>query len=211
MTHQEQYRPTMCGFKIAQGKLGQQLWPALPRVLRLEGRRAQARKPVPLQSVSEEPALKLAPQRKGRTHLSKRLASHAENEWLRTAAPHPRRLAREGRTRIQFVVGQRGRCGAHRPGAAAHLDAPEFPSPDGAFAVGGQELNRRKTCFPASALRLPYAIPPGRPEGQEPTFASARTSGVLQSASRRVLGISVMARDLNLRLFFDQISTFSEF
>jgi len=64
LTSLEQQRPTMRGFKIAQGKLGQRIWTAWENVERLEKRRAALPQRVPVQSVTADPIVKLAPERK---------------------------------------------------------------------------------------------------------------------------------------------------
>jgi hypothetical protein len=60
----EQQRPTMRGFKIAQGKLGWKIDRAWQRVAQLEKRRAAVPRRVPVQSISQQPVVKLAPERK---------------------------------------------------------------------------------------------------------------------------------------------------
>ena len=61
----------MRGFKIAQGKLGQKILAAWQRIQQLEKRRATIPKPVPVQTLTEEPVVKLAPERKHLTNLIK--------------------------------------------------------------------------------------------------------------------------------------------
>src|SRR5260221_10353470 len=64
LTNLEQQRRTMRGFKIAQGQLGQKIWSAWQRVVQLEKRRAAVPRRVPVQAVSEESLVKLAPEPK---------------------------------------------------------------------------------------------------------------------------------------------------
>src|SRR5208337_5043834 len=65
----EQQRRTMRGFKIAQGKLGQRICSAWQRVEQLEKRRAAVPRRVPVGSLTEEPVVKLAPERKHLTNV----------------------------------------------------------------------------------------------------------------------------------------------
>jgi transposase len=78
----EQQRRTMRGFKIAQGKLGQKIWAAWQRMQQLENRRAAVPRRVPVQSLSEEPVVKLAPERKHLTNVLKIVAYQAESDLL---------------------------------------------------------------------------------------------------------------------------------
>lgn len=103
-TNLEQHRRTMRGFKIAQGKLGQQIWKAWQRVEHLQARRSKIPRRVPVQSAVSEPVVKLAPEIKHLTNLIKTVAYQAESELLRMLAPHYCRVADEGRTLIQSAL-----------------------------------------------------------------------------------------------------------
>jgi transposase len=98
-------RPTMRGFKIAQGKLGNTTWSAMKRVTTLEAKRATLPKRVPVQEVVPGKVVKLAPERKHLTNLLKMVAYQAESDLLRLVAPHYRRVEDEGRTLIQSALG----------------------------------------------------------------------------------------------------------
>src|SRR5258708_13326582 len=94
----------MRGLKTAQEKLGQKIWSAWQRVLQLQKRRAVVPRRVPVQAVTEEPVVKLAPERKHLTNLIKMVAYQAERDLLRTVTPHYRRVEDEGRTLIQSAL-----------------------------------------------------------------------------------------------------------
>jgi hypothetical protein len=85
-TNPEQQRRTMRGFKTAQGKLGRKLWDAWEQVQRVEKRRAAIPKRVPVQSVTDKPVVKLAPERKHLSNVIKMLAYQSESDLLRLAA-----------------------------------------------------------------------------------------------------------------------------
>src|SRR3989441_11927868 len=79
LTNLEQQRRTMRGFKTAHGKLGRQIWSAWQRIEQLQKRRAGTPRRVPVESVIDEPGVKLAPEHKHLTNLIKMLAYQAES------------------------------------------------------------------------------------------------------------------------------------
>ena len=103
ITNAEQQRSTMRGFKIAQGKLGQKIWSAFERVQQLEKRRAAVPRRVPVQALTEEPVVKLAPERKHLTNLIKMVAYQAESDLVRLVAPYYKRVE-EARPQLRRVV-----------------------------------------------------------------------------------------------------------
>ena len=154
----ELQRPSMRGFKIAQGKLGQQIWQAMQRVQELEAQRAALPRRVPVQTVSEEPVVKLAPERKHLTNLIKMVAYQAESDLLRAVAPHYSRAHEEGRTLIQSALAS----AADLEVTATELRVTLLPLSSAhrtrAIAALCEELNRTAPVFPRSCLRLRYAI-----------------------------------------------------
>jgi len=151
-------RPTMRGFKIAQGKLGTTIWSAMKRVTTLEIKRAAMPKRVPVQEAVAEEIVKLAPERKHLTNLLKMVAYQAESDLVRLVAPHYRRVEEEGRALIQAALASAAdievRDGELRvsvvPLSSAHRTR--------ALAALCEELNRSETTFPGSRLRLRYAL-----------------------------------------------------
>ena len=157
-TNLEQHRRTMRGFKIAQGKLGRQIWDAWQRVEQLEARRNKIPRRVPVQSISSELVVKLAPEIKHLTNLIKMVAYQAESELLRTMAPHYHRVADEGRTLIQSALGSTADLEVTENELTVTL-AP-LSSAHRTRAIAGlcKELNEFETIFPGSSLRLRYEI-----------------------------------------------------
>ena len=158
ITNAEKQRSTMRGFKIAQVKLGQKIWSAFERVQQLEKRRNGVPRRVPVRTLTEEPVVKLAPERKHLTNLIKMVAYQAESDLVRLVAPHYKRVGDEGRTLIQSALASpadlevtdtelritlRSLSSAHRSRAIAQLC---------------EQLNQTPTQFPGSRLRLRYAI-----------------------------------------------------
>ena len=154
----EQQRRTMRGFKIAQTKLGQKIWSAWQRVLQLEKRRAAVPKRVPVQSITEDPVVKLAPERKHLTNLIKMVAYQAESDLFRLVAPHYRRADDEGRTLIQSALASAADLEVTQTELRVTLAPQSSPHRTRAIAALCEELNRTNTLFPGSQLRLRYTI-----------------------------------------------------
>lgn len=158
LTNLEQQRRTMRGFKTAQGKLGQKIWSAWQRVLNLEKRRATVPRRVPVQAVSKEPVIKLAPERKHLTNLIKMVAYQAESDLLRLVTPHYRRADQEGRTLLQAALASAADLEVTQTELRVTLAAQSSPHRTRAVAALCEELNQTKIIFPGSTLRLHYAI-----------------------------------------------------
>ena len=158
LSNLELKRRTMRGFKIAHGKLGDKIWQAMQRVGQLEKRRNAVPKRVPVQAVTEEPVVKLAPERKHLTNLIKMVAYQAESDLLRMAAPHYRRAEEEGRTLIQSALASAADLEVTETELRVTLAPQSSPHRTRAIAELCQELNRLETLFPGSPLRLRFAI-----------------------------------------------------
>ena len=154
----EQERRTMRGFKIAQGKLGWKISQAWLRVAQLEKRRAAVPQRVPVQSITQEPVVKLAPQRKHLTNVMKIVAYQAESELLRLVAPYYRRAGQEGRTLIQSVLASAADLEVGQTELRVTLAPQSSPHRTRAIAALCEELNRANALFPGSQLRLRYSI-----------------------------------------------------
>jgi transposase len=149
---------TMRGFKTAHGKLGEKIWTAWQRILQLEKRRAAVPRRVPAREAIDKPVVKLAPERKHLTNLVKMVAYQAESDLLRLVEPHYRRADDEGRTLIQAALASAADLKVTKRELRVTLAAQSSPHRTRAVAALCEELNRRKTIFPGSLLRLIYAI-----------------------------------------------------
>ena len=158
LTNLEHQRRTMRGFKIAQGKLGQKIYSAWQRVLQLEQRRAAVPRRVPVQDVTQEPVVKLAPERKHLTNLIKMVAYQAESDLLRLVTPYYRRAGQEGRTLLQAALASAADLQVNQTELRVTLAAQSSRHRTRAIAALCEELNLTKTVFPGSRLRLRYAI-----------------------------------------------------
>jgi transposase len=156
--NQEHERPTMRGFKIAQGKLGRKMVDTWQRIVQLQARRAKIPRRVPVHTLTPEPVVKLAPEIKHLTNVLKMVAYQAEGELVRAVAPHYRRVEDEGRTLIQAAL----LSAADLEVAAQELRVTLLPqsSPHRTRAIAAlcKDLNACHTQFPGSRLRLRFAI-----------------------------------------------------
>jgi hypothetical protein len=158
LTNLEDQRRTMRGFKTAHGKLGQQIWRAWQRIEQLEKRRAATPQRVPVQTVRDEPVVKLAPERKHLTNLIKMVAYQAESDLLRLVTPHYRRAGQEGRTLLQSALASAADLQVTETELWVTLVPQSSPHRTRAIAALCEELNQTNTPFPGSQLRLRYAI-----------------------------------------------------
>ena len=154
----EEQRRTMRGFKIAQGKLGQQISDAWQRAQQLEARRNKVPRRVPVQSLTSEPVVKLAPEIQHLTNLIKMVAYQAESDLLRMLAPHYRRVEDEGRTLIQSALASAADLEVTPSELRVTLAPLSSPHRTRAIAALCEELNRSNVRFPGSSLRLRYAV-----------------------------------------------------
>jgi transposase len=157
LTNLEEQRRTMRGFKTAHGKLGQQIWNAWQRIEQLEKRRAGTPRRVPLQTVMEEPVVKLAPERQHLTNLIKMLAYQTESDLLRLVAPHYRRAGQEGRTLLQSALASAADLQVSETELRVILAPQSSPHRTRAIDALCDQLNQTKTLVPGSRLRLHYA------------------------------------------------------
>jgi hypothetical protein len=158
LTNLEDRRRTMRGFKTAYGKLGQRIWSVWQRIEQLEKRRTAIPRRVPVQTVMDEPVVKLAPERKHLTNLIKMVAYQAESDLLRLVTPHYRRADQEGRTLLQSALASAADLQVTSTELRVTLAAQSSPHRTRAIAALCDQLNQTKTIFPGSRLRLHYAI-----------------------------------------------------
>jgi transposase-like protein len=98
-------RPTMRGFKIAHGALGQQIRAQEQACRQLTARIAALPERVPVKAVmDEEEIVKLAPEAKHLTDTIKMVAYRAETGLVRLLAPHYARTEDEGRALIREML-----------------------------------------------------------------------------------------------------------
>ena len=158
LTNPEKQRPTMRGFKVAQGKLSAKIAQALQRVEQLKARRDAMPRRVPVQATTQEPIVKLAPERKHLTNLVKMVAYQAESDLFRLIAPHYPRAQDEGRTLTLSALASAADLEVTDKELRVTLAPLSSPHRTRAIAALCEELNATQTVFPGSRLRLRYAI-----------------------------------------------------
>jgi transposase len=154
----EHQRRTMRGFKTAQGKLGKEISSAMLRIVQLEKRRNRVPRRVPVQSVRQEPVVKLAPERKHLTNLIKMVAYQAESNLLRLVTPHYSRADDEGRTLIQAAMASAAELQVTQSALRVTLAPQSSPHRTRAIAALCDLLNQAETIFPGSKLKMHFAI-----------------------------------------------------
>ena len=156
----EQRRPTMRGFKIAHGKLGNQLRSARARLAKLIDQRRNLPRRVEVQDTSQGAVIKLATERKHLSNIVKMVAYQAESELVALLRAHYARADDEGRTLVHELFQ-----------AAADLDVTDselrvtlhpLSSPHRTLAAKAlcQQLDTTATTFPGSRLRLRFGVHP---------------------------------------------------
>jgi len=156
----EQRRPTMRGFKIANGRLGQQLRVARARVAQLVEQRRDLPKRVEIRDLNERTVVKLATERKHLTDIIKMVAYQTESDLLALLAPHYARADQEGRTLLHELFATAGDirvCDSE-----LHLTLAPLSSPHRTHAAQAlcEILDHTATIFPGTRLRLRFAVRP---------------------------------------------------
>jgi len=151
-------RPTMRGFKIAHGKLGQKLHAARDELDALRARRRQLPLRVEVRDVSDGAVVKLATERKHLSNVIKMLAYQAESDLLAFLSPHYARSDDEGRTLLHELFGR----AADVEVTETELRITIYPlsSPHRTLAVKTlcETLNESETIFPGTRLTMRFHI-----------------------------------------------------
>jgi len=154
----DQRRPTMRGFKIAYGRLGQQLRAARDRLARFIGKRRNVPQRVEIQDLSERAVVKLATERKHLTDIIKMVAYQAESDLLALLRPHYARAEQEGRTLLHELFAAAGDVRASD--SELHITLAPLSSPHRTRAAQAlcELLDQTATIFPGSRLRIRFAV-----------------------------------------------------
>jgi transposase len=170
----EQRRPTMRGFKIAHGQLGQQLRTARKHLAKLIDRRRDLPRRVQVQDTSQGAVIKLATERKHLSNLVKMVAYQAESELVALLAPHYARANEEGRTLLHEVL--QATADLDVTDSELRLTLHPLSSPHRTLAAKAlcEQLDQTATKFPGSTLRLRFDIQ--RPPLRGLAFPGPRTS-----------------------------------
>ena len=154
----ERVRPTMRGFKIAQGQLTARLRHAVERLTALEQAHAAAPARIPVRDAVQTDIVKLAPERKLLTNLLKMVAYQAESDLVHRVAAHYQRAADEGRTLIQAALASPADLEVTADELRVSIEPLSSAHRTRAIAALCDELNTQPVLFPGSRLRLRYGI-----------------------------------------------------
>lgn len=157
----ESKRPTMRGFKISHGSIGQALRAARKRVAQLKATMKKTPKRVAIgEVVGNEQVVRLSQERKLFTDAIKAAAYRAESALLHLVRPQFKRAEEEGRAFLRNAVQLSADLvvdGDRVVVRFAPMSAPRFTSTLRALC---DELNAMEPCFPETSYRLRYEVAP---------------------------------------------------
>jgi len=157
MDNVEAKRPTMRGFKIAHGKLGQQIRAARTRLDALMARKATLPTRVPVGEAVRDPIVKLAPERKRITDLLKMVAYQAESDLVALIRPHYARAEDEGRTLVQAILASSADLEVTPDELQVRVAPLNSRHRTKALSALCEELAKFPAIFPGSRLKVTYA------------------------------------------------------
>lgn len=164
MNNREKQRPSMRGFKIAHGKLGQQVRAARDSVAELERKRAAFEERVPVgEALDGKPVVKLATERKHLTNILKMVAYQAESDLFELLRPHYSRSKDEGRTLVQSALQSSAALEPMHDELRVTLAPLSSAHRSHAVTALCEDLNAMNTVFPGTNLRIRYAVAPTSP------------------------------------------------
>jgi hypothetical protein len=157
-------RPTMRGFKIAHGKIGQKVRAARERAADIERRRAAVPLRVPVaEALRGEPVVRLARESKHLANLLKMAAYQVESDLLDILRPHYARAEDEGRTLIQTALQSPAALAPSEARLAVTLAPLSSPHRSRAIAAVCSQLNDLAVPFPGTSQVMSYAVNEGPP------------------------------------------------
>jgi hypothetical protein len=153
-------RPTMRGFKIAHGALGQQIRAQEHACRALEARIAALPERVPVKAVMDEGEIvKLAPEAKHLTDTIKMVAYRAETALVRCLAPHYAKTEDEGRALIREMLSASADLVPEAQRLRIRLHSLANPRSNQALAHVCATLNALEVQYPGTTLTLVYEAP----------------------------------------------------
>jgi hypothetical protein len=158
MDNVEARRPTMRGFKIAHGKLGQRIRAARTRLDALMARKATLPTRVPVGEAVKDPIVRLAPERKRLTDLLKMVAYQAESDLVALIRPHYARVEEEGRTLVQAILASSADLEVTSDELRVKVAPLSSRHRTKVLAALCEELAKYPAIFPGTRLRIRYAV-----------------------------------------------------
>jgi len=153
-------RPTMRGFKIAHGALGQQVRAQERECHGLKARIAALPERVPVKAVLDEREIvTLAPEAKHLTDTIKMVAYRAETALVRCLAPHYAKTEDEGRALIREMLSSSADIVPEGQRLRIRLHSLANPRSNQALAHVCATLNALELQYPGTMLTLVYEAP----------------------------------------------------
>jgi hypothetical protein len=156
----EAQRPTMRGFKIAHGALGQRIRAQAQACDELAGRLRALPDRVPLKTVvAEDEIVKLAPEAKHLTDTIKMVAYRAERALVRCVAPHYAKTEDDGHALIREMLASSADIVPEADRLRIRLHSLANPRSNEALAHLCTTLNALGLQYPGTTLTLVYEAP----------------------------------------------------
>ncbi|MCC6647898.1 MAG: helix-turn-helix domain-containing protein [Polyangiaceae bacterium] len=160
--NEEARRPTMRGFKIANGELGTALRAKREAAERLRAEAHAIRARVTAKEAADgRPVVRLKVEAKRLTDVMKMLAYRAESSLVQLLRPHYSRVEDEGRKLVLSAIELAGDLAVVGGELRVTLEPAASPNRTKAIAALCAELNTTATVYPGTNLRLRYAIREG--------------------------------------------------
>lgn len=162
LANPEGRRPTMRGFKIAHGKLGQAIQALRAKVARLLQRLKRLPARVPVGELQPpETVVRLAPEAKLVTDSIKLAAYRAETSLVGLLGPHYARTEEEGRALLRELFASPADLLPDEAAGVLRVRLHTLANPRSNRAVAAlcAALTATETCFPGTKLRLVYEPP----------------------------------------------------
>jgi hypothetical protein len=159
LENQEQRRPTMRGFKIANRTLGQQIRILTAELDQLQQRYESLPAKVPIrQTLNGKPPQQVLIETRRLISCFRIAVFRAESALRELLRPHYRQWRQDGRTIIQSMLQSSGDLQVHQDELRVILAPQSAPHRTQALAQLCTQLNALDTRFPGSNLRLKFSV-----------------------------------------------------
>lgn len=157
-TNEESCRPTVRGFKIANGQLRQELAKKREEVERLVERRKKLPSRVTIGEATSDEAVLLEVEHKHFMNIVKMAVYRAESSLLQLLAPYYVRSAEEGRALLQEAFTSSGSLRLENGELHVTLSPMSAPRRTVAIAALCEQLNSGHVRVPGTTLRLHFSV-----------------------------------------------------
>ncbi len=158
LANPESQRPTMRGFKIANGALGKEIKDRQSKLDALLAKRTVLPLKVPVAKAHAAEVVKLAPERKHLTDLIKMVAYQVESDLLSLIRPHYARVDDEGRTLAQNILASSADIQVTDKELHVRVAPLSSLHRTRVLAALCKELDKTATIFPGTHLTLRFSV-----------------------------------------------------